>query len=206
MAASPRPKKVTPAPQVHIDLERYAPAYINWISNKLSRGASQHYLELFGVGIEVWRLLVELAIKGRTSAQEASRALGMNKASISRAIKSMVEKELIHLSLDPRDGRMRHASLTRKGRALHDRIERLALFREREFLSVLDEAEQALLIDMLHRLHDHLPDVEVRTRQFIQSEGMGAPARKTSALERKAKGAAPTRDNARRSSPNRSAS
>src|SRR5512132_2708832 len=41
-----------------IDLDHYAPAYLTWIANKLSRGASQHYLSLFDVGIETWRCLV----------------------------------------------------------------------------------------------------------------------------------------------------
>lgn len=36
-----------------------------WIANKLSRGASQQYLSTFGVGIEVWRPLVLLAIDNR---------------------------------------------------------------------------------------------------------------------------------------------
>lgn len=155
-----------PLPE-HLRLERYAPAYINWISNKLSRGASQHYLSLFGVGIEAWRLLVELAAKGKTTAQDASRALGMNKASVSRAMKSMQAQGLIALSLDSSDGRLRHARLTPKGRSLHLRIEELALHREQAFLSVLGAHERELLLGMLRRLHDHIPEVERQTQDFI---------------------------------------
>ena len=40
----------TPADPV-VDLERYIPALLTWIANKLSRGASQHYLAVFDVGI-----------------------------------------------------------------------------------------------------------------------------------------------------------
>lgn len=158
----------------HIELEGYAPAYINWISNKLSRGASQYYLGLFGVGVEVWRLLMELAAKGRTTAQDASRALGMNKASVSRAMKTMQDQGLIALSLDRHDGRLRHARLTAKGRALHQRIERLALHREKVFLSVLDAQEQAQLMQMLRRLHEHLPEVERQTQLYIDTHGLTA--------------------------------
>lgn len=161
----------------HIDLEHYAPAYINWISNKLSRGASQQYLEQFGVGIEVWRLLMEVATRGQTSAQEAVKALGMNKASVSRALKGMLEQGLVHLALDESDGRVRQVSLTPKGRALHARIEQLALVREREFLSVLEPHERQQLIQMLRRLHDHLPEVEARARRFARNTP-GAATRK----------------------------
>ena len=37
------------APMSGIDLDRYVPAYFVWIANKLTRGASQNYLNLFGV-------------------------------------------------------------------------------------------------------------------------------------------------------------
>lgn len=160
----------------HVDLTRYAPAYINWISNKLSRGASQHYLALFGVGVEVWRLMTEMAAKGPTTAQEASKAVGMNKASVSRAFRQMQDEGLIALSLDPQDGRLRHARLTPKGQALHQRIEQLALHRERVFLSVLSPREREQMLDMLRRLHDHLPEVEAQTQHYIRQHDL-RPAR-----------------------------
>src|SRR4051812_11642196 len=45
-----------------IDLERYAPAYLTFVANKLGRGASRNYLRVFDVGVETWRCLVLLAI------------------------------------------------------------------------------------------------------------------------------------------------
>ena len=86
------------APSV-VDLERYVPAFLTWIANKLSRGASQHYLNAFDVGIETWRCLVLLAIEGSISAQKVSRIIGMDKASVSRCFKGMQAKGLITLRL-----------------------------------------------------------------------------------------------------------
>lgn len=170
-AAKPRDSGRS-ARQQHLRLQGYAPAYINWISNKLSRGASQHYLALFGVGIEVWRLLVELAEKGSITALDAAKALGMDKGSVSRALRSMQDEGLIVIRLDDADGRLRLARLTRKGRALHRRIEPLALHREQVFLSALTGAEQLQFLDMLRRLHDHLPEVEAATQHFIETQGL----------------------------------
>ncbi|HET7836912.1 MAG TPA: MarR family transcriptional regulator, partial [Variovorax sp.] len=99
-----------------VDLERYVPAFLTWIANKLSRGASQHYLRVFDVGIETWRCMVLLATKGSISAQQVSRVIGMDKSSVSRCFKSMQERELITLELDAKDGRLRMATLTPKGR------------------------------------------------------------------------------------------
>ena len=150
-----------------VDLSRYVPAFLTWIANKLSRGASQHYLRVFNVGIETWRCLVLLAIHDSISAQQVSKIIGMDKASVSRCFKGMQAKGLITLALDADDGRLRIATLTKKGRALHDQILGMALERERSFLSVLSDAEHETLITLLRRLHENLPAVEVATDRYI---------------------------------------
>ena len=77
---------------------------------------------MFDVGIETWRCLVLLAIHGSISAQQVSRIIGMDKASVSRCFKSMQARGLVTIGLDADDGRLRIATLTKKGRALHDQI------------------------------------------------------------------------------------
>jgi DNA-binding MarR family transcriptional regulator len=161
-----RPSAASVAHRV-VDLEQYVPAYFSWIANKLSGGASQAYLSAFNVGIETWRLLVLLAIENRLSAQRISQVIGMDKASVSRAFKSMHKRGLITISLDSRDGRLRVAAITPKGRALHEQILDIALKRERAFISVLTEAERDTLIALLHRLHDNLPAVEEVTAGYL---------------------------------------
>ena len=131
-----------------VDLERYVPAYFTWIANKLSGGASSAYLRIFDVGIETWRLLVLLAIERELTAQSISRTIGMDKASVSRAFKSMQARGLITIGLDDADGRLRVARITAEGRALHDQILKLALERERAFLEVLNASEREVLIDL----------------------------------------------------------
>jgi DNA-binding MarR family transcriptional regulator len=161
--------------RAELDLERYVPAYLAWIANKLSRGASQQYLKLFDVGIETWRCLVLLAIDGSVTAQQVSRVIGMDKGSVSRSFKSMHKRGLIRTELDERDGRVRLAVLTPQGRELHDRILDVALERERAFLSVLQAAEIDTLIGLLRRLHENLPAVEAATQDYIHQRGL-APA------------------------------
>jgi len=150
-----------------VDMERYVPAYLTWIANKLSRGASQHYLDVAGVGIETWRCLVMLAVEGAITAQQVSRDVGMDKGSVSRCFKRMQAQGLITLGLHADDGRLRIARLTRQGRALHDRILGIALERERAFLAVLSEAERDTLIALLRRLHENLPAVDSATEHYV---------------------------------------
>lgn len=165
------------APAAAIDLDRYVPAYFTWIANKLSRGASQHYLAAFDVGIESWRVLVMLAIEGSVSAQTVSRVIGMDKASVSRCFKSMQARGLVTIGLDASDGRLRIATLTPKGRAIHDQIRGIALERERALLAVLSPAERDSLIELLHRLHENLPAVEAATDRYVAQHIVRAPRR-----------------------------
>lgn len=171
--ASPRrsspPAAASPqAPGRVVDLRNYAPAYLSWIANKLSRGASHAYLAAFDVGIETWRVLVLLAIEPALSAQRVSKVIGMDKGQVSRTFKSMHAKGLIRIGLDADDGRLRMASITPAGRALHDRILELALERERALLSPLSEAERELLLELLRKVHESLPLAEEATQRFLR--------------------------------------
>lgn len=161
-----------------IDLEHYAPAYLTWIANKLSGGASNAYLRAFDVGIETWRILVLLAIEDELTAQSVSKTIGMDKASVSRALKNMQADGLVTFGLDDHDGRLRLATITEKGRALHDQILELARERERVFLSVLAKHERESLLDLLRRLHDNLPSVEKATAEFLEQRYPQAMARR----------------------------
>jgi DNA-binding MarR family transcriptional regulator len=150
-----------------IDLERYAPAYLTFVANKLGRGASRAYLKVFDVGVETWRCLVLLAIHDSITAQRVSQTLGMDKAAVSRCFKGMQSKKLITMGLLAADGRVRIATLTPAGRALHDKIRDMALDRERALLSTLTESERDTLLRLLKRLHENLPVVEAATARYI---------------------------------------
>lgn len=175
--ASGRAASKPPDGQPVVDLQRYVPAYFSWIANKLSNGASQAYLSAFGVGIEAWRLLVLLAIEDSLSAQRISKVIGMDKASVSRVFKTMHSRGLITIGLDAKDGRLRLASITKKGRQLHDQLLGIALERERAFLAALNQKETETLIDLLRRLHENLPAVEEATARFVSERFAGARQR-----------------------------
>jgi len=123
---------------------------------------------VFDVGIETWRCLVLLAIHGSVSANQVSRVIGMDKASVSRCFKQMQERGFVTMGLDPKDGRLRIATLTDTGRQMHDQILGMALERERAFVAVLSDAERDTLTHLLRRLHENLPAVELATDRYIE--------------------------------------
>jgi DNA-binding MarR family transcriptional regulator len=166
-----------------LDLDHYTVAYLVWIANKLSSGASRSYLKVFGVGVETWRCLVLLAIHGSIAAQQISQVMGMDKASVSRCFKIMQAKGLIVMGLDASDGRVRIATLTPKGRAVHDQILEMALERERALLSVLSDADRQTLLRLLKRVHENLPAVEVATSAYLTRRYPRAAGRRPRAVQ-----------------------
>ena len=127
-------------------------------------------MRLFDVGIGIWRCLILLAIHHSVSAQRVSKIIGLDKAAVSRCFKRMRATGLINLGLDAGDGRLRKATLTPRGRALHDRIREVAFERERALLSVLSVPEREALILILKRLHETCPPSDARRR--VTSRGL----------------------------------
>jgi DNA-binding MarR family transcriptional regulator len=139
-----------------LDLDRYVPAIITFIANKLSNSATAFYQRKFGVNVTEWRIISLLAIEPGIPASRICSVIGFDKGPVSRTLSLMKKRGLIAIVSDPRDGRTRSISLTPKGRAAHDEVIVAALDRERRLLSCLDEHERDILIGLLRRLHDNL--------------------------------------------------
>lgn len=139
-----------------IEVERYVPGLLTWLSNKLSAGASGLYLARFGVGVIEWRVMVTVAVEPRISGHRVSQVVGLDKAAVSRGIARLDRAGYLEWS---GGGRFRLAALSPSGWRLHDRIVPVALERERQLLHGLSAAEQDVLIGLLRRLLANLPRV-----------------------------------------------
>jgi DNA-binding MarR family transcriptional regulator len=153
----PRRSSAQPAPSGRkLDLERYVPAFITFIANKLSNSATAFYQGSFGVNVTEWRMMSLLAIEPGISAARICEVIGFNKGPVSRTLSDMQQRGLVAIRTDPNDGRTHSISLTAKGRAVHDKVIVAALERERRLMSCLTKDEQEVLIDLLRRLHNNL--------------------------------------------------
>jgi DNA-binding MarR family transcriptional regulator len=147
------------APGQTLDLERYVPAFITFIANKLSNSATVLYQKNFGVNVTEWRIMSLLAIEPGIPASRICHVIGFDKGPVSRTLAALQKRGLVAIRTDPNDGRSHSISLTPRGRATHDKIIVAALERERRLLSCLDEKEREVLIDLLRRLHENLEAV-----------------------------------------------
>lgn len=142
-----------------LDLDRYVPALITFIGNKLSNSASVTYQKKFGVNVTQWRILSQLAIEPGISASRICHVIGFDKGPVSRTLAAMEIEGLV--SIRPgQDGRTHAISLTAKGWATHDGVIKVALERERRLLSCLNRQERDTLIGLLQRVHGNLDAVK----------------------------------------------
>src|SRR3954447_18885679 len=142
-----------------LDLDRYVPAFITFIANKLSNSATAFYQREFGVNVTEWRIMSLLAIEPGIPASRICHVIGFDKGPVSRTLSLLQKRGLVTIRTAPDDGRTHSISLTAKGRATHDKVIVAALERERRLLSVLRKDEREVLIDLLRRVHGNLDAV-----------------------------------------------
>lgn len=160
---SPRkPRRARPVPSTDansgpaLDLDRYVPAYITFIANKLSNSATALYQRHFGVNVTEWRIMSQLAIEPGIPASRICHVIGFDKGPVSRTLALLQKRGLVAIRPNPHDGRSHSITLTARGRAIHDKVIVAALERERRLLSCLRKDEREVLIDLLRRLHNNL--------------------------------------------------
>ena len=161
MSPSRKPRQPTPAAIAaddgpRLNLDRYVPAFITFIANKLSNSATVFYQRQFGVSVTEWRIMSQLAIEPGIPASRICQVIGFDKGPVSRTLAVLRKRGLVAIRTDPDDGRSHSISLTAKGRATHDKVIVAALDRERRLLSCLRKDEREVLIDLLRRLHENL--------------------------------------------------
>ena len=139
-----------PDKQPVIDHQRYIPALLLFVANKLATGSSNTYRRLFGVGVTEWRILSLLANEPDCSAQRISEFFDLDKALVSRTLQLLAKAQIVSIKVDTT--RRRTINLTRKGLALHNKIIKVALAREQRLLSDFSPAEIDTLAGLLGRL------------------------------------------------------
>jgi len=139
-----------------LNLDNYVPAYLTYLVGKISNSASATYRPRFGIGITDWRIMALLATEPWISAGRVCDVIGLDKAAVSRSVRGMKAAGLVDLQRgdDPRQS----IALTRKGLALHDRIVKVSLARERQLLKGFSAAERKQLIAFLSRMHAQVVD------------------------------------------------
>ena len=140
-------------------LEDFLPYQLSVAANRISRLFARRYSEAFGLSIPEWRVIAVVGRFGTLSPSAVGDATTMDKVKVSRAAASLVARGLVKQAQDPRDGRGRLLSLTRKGVAVHQGVVPLARELEASLSQGLSRTEWAALRKALPRLNAHALDI-----------------------------------------------
>jgi DNA-binding MarR family transcriptional regulator len=143
---------VTGAENAAFALERFVPYRLSVLTNIMSRAIGRIYIKRFGLTIPEWRVMAVLGRYAPLSANEVCERTEMDKVRVSRAVARMRKARLIERAIDGADRRRSALRLSAAGRKIHAAIVPLALAKESEFLTGLNDADRAVLDRLLTRL------------------------------------------------------
>lgn len=134
-------------PEIH---SRVHPAIVS-IATSIGRSATLAFKRLAGLSSYEWRILANIAYRPSVSFTELVRHIYSDKAQVSRALDSMVQRELVSRS-DSRPGERVGLSLTAEGQRLHDIMETDSLRRNAILAADMKPAQRDRLQTYLDRL------------------------------------------------------
>ena len=139
----------------HFDLEHFLPYRLSVVSNTVSQGIAHIYQQDHALTVIEWRIIAVLGrYPGLTASQVVERTV-MDKVSISRAVKRLLERGLLKRRTHGSDRRCRTLELTNtSGKKTFESIVPRARNYEQVLLAGFDADEIQTLERLLSRLQD----------------------------------------------------
>lgn len=135
------------------ELEHFLPYRLSLLTNTVSQGIASGYREQHDISVTEWRILAVLGRFPGLAAKEIAQSTAMDKVAVSRAVKTLVQKNLLERVVDPSDRRRKSLHITReKGRKLLEKVIPLAKNYEQQLLDALTAGEKAALFVTLEKL------------------------------------------------------
>ncbi len=134
------------------NLDDFIPYQLSTASNAVSDLISNEYKSRFGLKIPEWRVMAVLGSRGASTQRQLVEATLMDKVTVNRAVKTLVDRELLGRSPNNADGRSHHLLLSQTGRDLYDQIMPAAEVMEKKIMTVLTAEDQRQLSAMLAKI------------------------------------------------------
>ena len=113
-------KKSSPGKSSRLDLFKFAPFRLNRLAAEVSAALSIEYQERYGLDIPEWRVLATLGFRNDAcSAQYIAHCTRTHKSTISRAVTSLMARQLVERVENKDDRREFALRMTAKGKALY---------------------------------------------------------------------------------------
>jgi DNA-binding MarR family transcriptional regulator len=140
-----------------LDLFRFVPFRLNRLAAEVSAALSSEYQERYGLDIPEWRVLATLGFRDDAcSAQFISRCTRTHKSTISRAVTTLMTRQLVERVENEDDRREFRLRMTRKGKALYEELIPRLKRKEQAILSCLSAQERKHFAFMLGKIERSL--------------------------------------------------
>jgi len=144
-----------------LDLFRFVPFRLNRLAAEVSSALSVEYQERYGLDIPEWRVLATLGFRNEAcSAQYIAHCTRTHKSTISRAVTSLMKRQLVERVENADDRREFALGMTKKGKALYEELIPRLLRREQEILSCLSAQERKDFAALLGKIESSLELVQ----------------------------------------------
>jgi DNA-binding MarR family transcriptional regulator len=144
-----------------LDLFRFVPFRLNRLAAEVSAALASEYSARYGLDIPEWRVLATLGFRNDAcSAQYIAHCTRTHKSTISRAVTTLMERQLIERVENEDDRREYRLRMTRKGSALYEELIPRLLRKEQDILSCLSARQQKEFALMLGKIEQSLDLVQ----------------------------------------------
>ncbi|KYG65686.1 hypothetical protein AZI86_01015 [Bdellovibrio bacteriovorus] len=108
------------------------------------------------LSFEDWMNLLPLVENGSMSHRDLAHVLGKDKTTISRLVSQWIEKGYVKTEHDTEDQRIKHLTLSKEGKKLHNSLNSVVQKADRGFLKGLEQSEFDLFKKVLTKIQGSL--------------------------------------------------
>lgn len=137
---------------VQLHLEDFVPYQLSRLSNTISAGIAATYRERFDLSITEWRIIAILGRYADISANEVAQKGALDKVAVSRAVKRLLEREVLTRHIASDDRRRSVLALSPSGQSVYEAVAPAAIALEQRLLDALTPDEQAQLKEVIAKL------------------------------------------------------
>jgi DNA-binding MarR family transcriptional regulator len=122
------------------------------LANLTARPFHERFGRRLHMSLSEWRVLLVVADQPGITAQDLADYIGLDKMSVSRAVRGLAARKRLAREASARDRRRLHLYLTEEGWRAYEEIASSGVQRERAVFAALGAGEQREFFDRLERL------------------------------------------------------
>ena len=138
-----------------IKLATFLPYRIATLTSKLSNSFAEVYSDKYQLTVPQWRVIAHLAEKNTLTAKEICIEAGLDKSTTSRAVKQLLDGDIIIGKQAETDKRATELALTDKGISLYQELSNDAAKWQESLFENLTSEEQTVLFSILEKLDEN---------------------------------------------------